>query len=116
MAKPPGRFTRRVEFWTTEAQADAIDRLNDGGLLGKADHLRLMADWYLRQMAAPRPAMNGQHQQGGVAGSGLPAFKALIIPTLANMVGPPRSATNSSACAAASHSGASCSAFESFVM
>jgi hypothetical protein len=66
MAKPPGRFTRRVEFWTTEAQADAINRLNDGGLLGKADHLRLMADWYLQQRAAtiaPRPAMNAQHQQ-----------------------------------------------------
>jgi hypothetical protein len=59
MAKPPGRFTRRVEFWTTEAQADAINRLNDGGLLGKADHLRLMADWYLQtarrdHCAAPR--------------------------------------------------------------
>jgi hypothetical protein len=66
MAKPPGRFTRRVEFWTTPAQADAIDRLNDGGLLGKADHLRLMADWYLQQrsqMASPpRPASN-QHQE-----------------------------------------------------
>jgi hypothetical protein len=60
MAKPPGRFTRRVEFWTTPAQADAIDRLNDGGLLGKADHLRLMADWYLRQMAGQmaQPARN----------------------------------------------------------
>ena len=66
MAKPPGRFTRRVEFWTTEAQADAINRLNDGGLLGKADHLRLMADWYLQQRAAtiaPRRAMNAHHQQ-----------------------------------------------------
>lgn len=64
MAKPPGRFTRRVEFWTTEAQADAIARLNDGGLLGKADHLRLMADLYLqhRVAVAPRPAMN-LHQQ-----------------------------------------------------
>jgi hypothetical protein len=63
MAKPAGRFTRRVEFWTTEAQANAIDGLNDGGLLGKADHLRLMADLYLqhRNAVAPRPAMNAQH-------------------------------------------------------
>ena len=58
MPKPPGRFSRRVEFWTTPEQADALELLNDGGLLGKADHLRLMADWYLRQRAAnaPRPA------------------------------------------------------------
>jgi hypothetical protein len=68
MSRPPERFTRRVEFWTTPEQADAIARLNDGGLLGKADHLRLMADWYLQQRAAtPRPAQsNGQdHQPAG---------------------------------------------------
>ena len=68
MGRPPSRLTRRVEFWTTEAQADAIDALNDGGLLGKADHLRLMVDWYLQQRAAnaaPRPAQptNGVHHQ-----------------------------------------------------
>ena len=66
MARPAERFTRRVEFWTTEAQADAIAQLNDGGLLGKADHLRLMADRYLQERAAaPQPAqsMNGQPRQ-----------------------------------------------------
>ena len=62
MAKPPGRFTRRVEFWTTEAQADAIDRLNDGGLLGKADHLRLMTEMYLQQRAANAPRQPAHHQ------------------------------------------------------
>jgi hypothetical protein len=65
MGRPPSRLTRRVEFWTTPEQADAIDRLNDGGLLGKADHLRLMVDWYLQQRAAnaaQRPAVNGHHQ------------------------------------------------------
>jgi hypothetical protein len=41
---------------------------------------------------------------------------AFIIPILASIVGPPRSAINISAVIAACHSGASCSAFGSFVM
>jgi hypothetical protein len=48
--------------------------------------------------------------------NGVPTVNARNTPIRASIVGPPRSATKSSACAAASHSGASCSAFGSFVM
>jgi hypothetical protein len=55
------------------------------------------------------------HRQRGYL-LGLSLFIARIMPILANMVGPPRSATRSSASIAACHSGASCSRFGSFVM
>jgi hypothetical protein len=54
---------------------------------------------------------------GGAAGSGGPsAFRARIMPMRGSIVGPPFVATRIKACIAACHSGASCSAFGSFVM
>jgi hypothetical protein len=53
----------------------------------------------------------------GAAGSGgPPAFRARIMPMRGSIVGPPFSATRIRASIAASHFGASCSAFGSFVM
>jgi hypothetical protein len=65
MARPQ-RFPRKLEFWTSDTQGDAIDRLEASGLLNRADHLRQAVDYYLRALAPPRPvAPNGepQHQE-----------------------------------------------------
>jgi hypothetical protein len=65
-----GRFTHRVEFWTTEEQAERIARWNDGGLLSKADKLRLGCDLVDQHFAnangGERPAQsNGAHHPAG---------------------------------------------------
>lgn len=71
MARPPAKFLRRVEVWTTPEQFEAIGRLHGVGTLSRAGHLRRAVEMYLefiaRNTPAPRPitTANGvQHQVG----------------------------------------------------
>jgi hypothetical protein len=57
-----------------------------------------------------------RHRRWPRARAAPPAFSARIIPIRASIVGPSFVATRIKACIAAYHSGASCSAFGSFVM
>jgi hypothetical protein len=64
------RFTHRIEFWTTEEQAERIARWNDGGMFSKADKLRLACDLADQHFAnangSARPAQpNGHHPANG---------------------------------------------------
>jgi hypothetical protein len=65
------RFPRKVEFWTTDAQAEAIDRLDASGLLNKADHLRRAIELYLQHLDALAMSRlttaNGAHHQAAGA-------------------------------------------------
>jgi hypothetical protein len=54
MSRAP-RFSRKVEFYTTEMQADAFDALAANGLLNRSDHYRQAFEFYLPQLDALPP-------------------------------------------------------------